>query len=165
MPPQSPVDRQQIENALKRLDRLSTWLDSRYRIPGIGVRFGWDSLLGLIPVAGDIAGSLLSLYFIYEAWRIKAPSQLLIKMGGNVAVELAGGAIPILGDLFDVYWKSNRRNVVLLREHLEALLPPEHPPMPKRFRLSGWLLRLLVGLLVITGALFSVYALRLYGGL
>lgn len=153
--PQPPQDRQKVEAALNRLDRLARLLDTRYRVPGIGIRFGWDGLIGLIPIAGDVVGGLLSLYFIYEAWRIQAPKPLLIKMGGNVAIELAGGMLPVMGDLFDIYWKSNRKNVVLLREHLNSLLPPETPPTTPSYWLPNWL----IGILIVTGLIFSLYAL------
>ena len=149
--PQSNPDRQRVNDLLVRLDRLATLLDSRFRVPGTGLRFGLDSLVGLVPVAGDVVGALVSLYFIYEAWKIDAPRPLLLLMARNIAVEVAAGALPVLGDVFDIYWKSNRRNAQLLRNHLYALLPPEPPPADRRGR------RLLLWATVILGILGLVF--------
>src|SRR5699024_5454147 len=95
-----------------------------FRIPGTRVRFGFDSLLGLVPGIGDAATTLPAAYIVYRAHGLGVPWSTLARMGGNVAVDLFIGAIPVLGDIFDVGFKANRRNVALLRRHLGK--PPHH---------------------------------------
>ena len=113
--PGAPLDtRAEIE----RLDRLADLLDSRFRIPGLGVRFGLDSLLGLVPGLGDVAGFAPSAYLVWRAHRLGADRRTLGRMARNSGLDFAVGAIPVLGDLFDVGFKANRRNVELLKRHL-----------------------------------------------
>jgi hypothetical protein len=99
---------------LARMRKLAWLLDARFGLPGTRFRFGVNSLLGLPPVAGDVALGLLSLYLIFEAKRLGAPNALLAKMLANVAVEVAGGSVPIIGNLFDMAFKANLRNLDLL---------------------------------------------------
>lgn len=103
---------------LERIERLAHWLDDRFRLPGTDIRVGLDGLLGLIPGVGDTATGLLSAYIVLEAWRLGVPNGKLARMAGNVLVDLALGSIPVLGDVFDIGFKANRRNVKLLRRHL-----------------------------------------------
>lgn len=105
---------------LRDLDRLATWLDARYRIPGIGVRVGLDSLLGLVPGIGDTLAMLPAAYIVYRAHRLGAPVPVLARMAANFGVDLLVGSIPVLGDVFDVGFKANLRNIELLRRHLDA---------------------------------------------
>ena len=109
----------EVDSRLNRVRKLAHLLDSSFGLPGTSVRFGLDSLLGLIPGVGDIAGALLSGYIVYEGLRLRAPKRLLMRMIGNIAVDSAIGAIPIAGDLFDVAWKANRRNLRLLNRHVK----------------------------------------------
>lgn len=89
------------------------------RIPGTDVRVGLDALVGLIPGVGDALSAGVSCYLIGRAMRIGAPPLLLVRMAGNVGIDLLAGSVPIAGDLFDVGFRANRRNVELLRRHLE----------------------------------------------
>jgi hypothetical protein len=98
-------------SGLRQLARL---LDAAVRIPGTNVRVGLDAVLGLIPGAGDIAGGILSTFIILQAAKVGAPREVLARMVMNVAVDSIVGAVPILGDLFDIGWKSNMRNADLL---------------------------------------------------
>jgi len=119
--PEKSRDAKVVNTVGSRLDRvrkLAHLLDSSFGLPGTSVRFGLDSLLGLIPGIGDIVGGLLSGYIVYEALRLHAPKRLLLRMLGNIAIDTAIGAIPIAGDLFDVVWKANRRNLQLLNRHV-----------------------------------------------
>jgi hypothetical protein len=109
-----------IEAVLRRLDRFAFLLDAALRIPGTRWRIGLDGLLGFIPGLGDAATSLIALYPVIEAWRLGAPPAVLARMLGNLGLDLAVGAVPLLGDVFDVAFKANRRNVHLLRRHLEG---------------------------------------------
>lgn len=100
----------------RRLERLAWWLDSSLRVPGTGLRIGYDALVGLIPGVGDVAGAAVSAWLVNEARRLGIPRRTLARMVGNVGLELAVGAVPVLGDLFDAWFKANQRNVRLLRE-------------------------------------------------
>ncbi len=101
---------------LDRLDKLADFLDSRFMIPGTTIRFGWDGLIGLIPGVGDTLTLLPQLYFLYEALRAKVELSTILKMAINVLIDWAVGSIPVLGDVFDVAFKSNLRNAKLLSE-------------------------------------------------
>jgi hypothetical protein len=101
------------------LRRIAWILDDLVRVPGTSRRFGLDPVLGLIPGGGDIAGSVLSAYIVVAASRLGAPSSVILRMGWNVVVDTALGAVPLLGDLFDASWKANRRNVALLDHYLD----------------------------------------------
>jgi hypothetical protein len=104
---------------IARIDRLATLLDARFVIPFTKFRFGADSLIGLAPGVGDVLTTALSLYIVYEAHRLGVPRTVLGRMLGNVAIDGLIGAVPVAGDVFDVLWRANRRNVRILREHLE----------------------------------------------
>jgi len=103
--------------AIERIDRLATLFDVAFLIPGTKIRFGVEALLRLVPGIGDAAASVLSLYLIYEAYKLDVPATLLARMLVNVALEAAAGAVPVAGDAFDVVFRANRRNVTLLRRH------------------------------------------------
>lgn len=91
-------------------------LDSKFTIPNTNIRFGIDPLLGLIPGAGDWVGGAISLYFLFYAALLKAKGTVLARMAINILLDVLIGSIPLLGDLFDVYWKANKRNVAILEE-------------------------------------------------
>jgi hypothetical protein len=112
-------------------------MDSVFRVPGLGLRFGLDAILGLLPGAGDMAASFVSIYIFAAANRYGVPRATIARMALNIAIDFILGAIPFVGDLFDVYWKSNQRNVDLLRRHIEA-----RPATERKLR---WGDRLFVG--------------------
>jgi hypothetical protein len=103
-----------------QVEWLARWLDVAFRVPGLNLRFGLDALVGLIPGVGDAATSLLSLYILAAAQRLSVPRITLVRMGLNILIDAAVGAIPLVGDMFDVYWKANQKNAELLRQHLAA---------------------------------------------
>jgi Domain of unknown function (DUF4112) len=105
--------------ALERLERLSILLDTALVIPGTSIRFGADAIVGLLPGIGDTITTALSAYVVYEAYRLGAPGHLLARMVANVAFDGVVGAVPVAGDVLDVLFRANRRNVRLLREWLE----------------------------------------------
>jgi len=107
------------EASLARLETLAHLMDTAFVIPGINRRVGFDALIGLVPVIGDVAGMVISSFIVYEAKRLGAPRWLLARMGLNVAFDGLIGAVPVAGDLFDAAFKANRRNVRLLRRWLE----------------------------------------------
>jgi hypothetical protein len=105
---------------LKRLTRIARIMDTAIGIPGTRFRIGADSIIGLIPGAGDLVGLAISAYTLMLASQIGAPKPLLVKMAANIAIDTGLGSIPVLGDIFDMYFKSNSRNLQMLMDHLKA---------------------------------------------
>ena len=101
-----------------RLEAIADWLDSKFVIPGTKLRFGLDFVLGILPGVGDGVAAVPAAYLILEAQRLGAPPALLMRMGFNVLLDLAVGAIPLVGDLFDFGFKTNRWNIALLKQYL-----------------------------------------------
>ena len=110
-------------NALARLRQISHLLDNAVPIPGIGYRVGLDPLIGLLPGGGDLLAGAISLYIVLEAARFGVPAATLGRMGFNILLEVIAGSIPMMGDLFDVVWKANVKNVALLERHIQAPRP------------------------------------------
>jgi hypothetical protein len=104
----------------ENLDLLSHVLDDWFRIPGTSIRFGIDGIVGLIPGVGDLLGGLASTIIVVAAWFRGVPTVTVARMVANVAIEVFVGAIPFLGDVFDIAWKANRRNYKLLAGSLAA---------------------------------------------
>jgi hypothetical protein len=107
------------QTRLEHLEALAWILDSSIPVPGTSLRVGLDSVIGLIPVIGDIIGTAISTYILVLAARQGVPRVTLLRMGFNVSVEAVVGMIPFAGDLFDAAWKANLKNVALLRAHVE----------------------------------------------
>ena len=106
---------------LKKLNRLrviAKFMDSGWGIPFTKVRFGADAVAGLIPGFGDAGAALVSLYIVLEARKLGAPNHLLVKMLANVAIDTGLGTIPVVGDIFDVLFKSNIKNIDLLHDFI-----------------------------------------------
>ena len=130
---------------LARLQALARLMDSAVQIPGTPVRFGLDGVLGLIPGAGDTVSALMSVFILYEARRLGISRPTLHRMATNVLLDAVVGTVPFAGDVYDVYWKANNRNVELLRRHLESAASPE----ASSSRWSDWLFFLgLISILV-----------------
>jgi hypothetical protein len=102
---------------LERLRSLVHFLETAVRIPGTRIRFGADAVVGLIPGVGDLAGGMLSALVITEAVRAHVPVPVIYRMFGNVAIDLLVGAVPVAGDIFDLFWKSGVRNLALLERY------------------------------------------------
>ena len=105
---------------LDRLERLARRMDRAFRIPLTQIRFGWDSILGLLPGVGDTLALAPSIYILREAREMGASSAVLARMAANVGIDWLVGLVPLVGDILDVGVKSNTRNVALLREHLNG---------------------------------------------
>jgi hypothetical protein len=105
------------DRALAALRRWSVLLDSAFRVPGTAVTFGLDPLLGLFPGLGDLATPIFSILLLLHSVRLRVPRIVQARMVLNAAIDFAIGAIPVLGDLFDVGWKANVRNLALLEHH------------------------------------------------
>jgi len=108
---------ERFRDAERRIGRIGRLLDDLVPIPGTSHRVGLDPVLGLVPGAGDLVSAIAGGWIILEAVRFGIPRVVLLRMTWNTAVDLAVGAIPILGDLFDVAFRSNRRNLELFRRH------------------------------------------------
>jgi hypothetical protein len=143
------------------LRRLAWLLDEALPIPGTNQRVGLDALLGLVPGVGDTLGALLSTYIIVEAARRGASPWLVARMLGNVAVETLIGVVPIAGDVFDVVWKANIRNLELLGDTLTRAEPPRDPRRVLRvaeLQIRVTMLEVVVGSARLTVALFLMLA-------
>jgi Domain of unknown function (DUF4112) len=153
------VDSQRLPNgsatSVSALRQLAVLLDAAVRVPGTNIRFGLDALLGLIPGAGDIVGGVLSTFVILQAARVGAPRAVLTRMVVNVAVDSILGAVPILGDLFDVGWKSNLRNTELLERYIER---PQATRAASRWAVAGAVAAvalIVIGMIALVVAVFG----------
>ncbi len=108
---------------LARIRRVAWLVDAAFALPGTRFRFGLNSVIGLLPVGGDAVLGLISLYIVHQAHRLGVPPAKLARMVGNVAIEVVGGSVPLLGDLFDVALKANLRNIAIIEEHLGIRRP------------------------------------------
>jgi hypothetical protein len=106
---------------IARLRRLAWLMDAIGRVPGTRFRFGLNSVIGLAPGAGDVVLAVISLYIVYQAKSLGLPKFKIARMLLNVAIEAGLGAVPFLGDLFDVVWKANLRNIDIIDEHFGML--------------------------------------------
>jgi hypothetical protein len=138
------------------LQQLAHLLDAAVRIPGTNIRFGLDAVLGLIPGAGDMLGGVLSAFIVLKAANAGAPRSVIARMVMNVAVDSIVGAVPILGDLFDVGWKSNTRNVQLLQRYVER-------PQATRAVSRGVILAAILAILAIVVGMIALVALIIRG--
>ena len=104
---------------LKELDRWAMLLDSQFRIPGTPIRFGWDAIVGVVPVLGDLATTVVSLRLIAIARRLGATRAMTAVMIGNVLADGLIGAVPLAGSVFDVLFRANERNLAILVEEID----------------------------------------------
>lgn len=115
---------------LNRIREFSRWLDTAFKIPGTNFRFGWDPIIGLIPGAGDLVSTLLSAYMIYLAARFNLPPKVFLTMLVNLGIEATVGTIPLIGDIFDAFFKANIRNFELLEQHIHVAEPELSAAVP-----------------------------------
>ena len=101
-----------------RLEIIADLLDSRWRIPGTGIRFGADALLSLLPGLGPVVSTVISGYLIWEARRLGVSTGTVLRMIGNVGLDGLISAVPVGGAVGDVFFRANRRNMALLQTHL-----------------------------------------------
>ena len=107
------------QESVARLEMLARLMDGAFVLPGTTIRFGLDGIIGLIPVAGDMVAGLVSAYLIWEARQLGAPNWLIGRMLANTFLDTTIGAIPVVGDAFDIRFRPNLKNMALLRRHLE----------------------------------------------
>lgn len=133
-------------------------MDDLFRVPVLGWRFGLDALIGLIPGFGDTATSLVSFYILAAAVRYRVPKITLLRMGLNIGLDYVVGSLPLVGDFLDAWWKSNHKNLDLLKQR--ATVSAEDA---RAGRTSDWLFvgGIIVGLigLAIASASISLYLL------
>jgi hypothetical protein len=115
--------------SVTRLEGLARLMDGAVVLPGTNTRLGLDVIIGLVPVAGDVISGVISSYLIWEARQLGAPKWLIARMMANTLLDTTVGAIPVLGDAFDVMFRANMKNMALLRRHMEkrGLTPPVGP--------------------------------------
>ena len=107
-----------VHARLKRLRRLAWLIDGAFGLPGTRFRFGLNSVIGLLPIGGDVVLGAVSLYIVYEAAHLGVPRPQLLRMVANVGLEVVGGSVPVLGDLFDMALKANLRNLAIIERHV-----------------------------------------------
>jgi hypothetical protein len=146
----------------RSLDRLSHLLDGLFRIPGTSWRFGLDAIVGLIPGVGDAATSLASFYILAAGVRYRVPKVTLLRMGINIGLDFLFGAIPVVGDLFDFAWKSNEKNMELIRKRATVSAAQAKEGRKSDWLFVGLIILVLVALLV-GSVVLAAYILKLIG--
>jgi Domain of unknown function (DUF4112) len=117
--PPSDASRLALER-LNRLRNLSRLMDSSFQVPGLGIKFGLDPIVGVVPVLGDAVAAVVSLYILHQARTLGVSTSTLWKMFANIAIDFLVGEIPALGDVFDLVFKANQRNIKLIEQDLAA---------------------------------------------
>lgn len=148
------------EAHIRDIERLARLLDEAVTIPGTRIRLGLDALLGLVPGGGDLIGGALSGWIILGAVRLGAPPAVVARMGANVLLDTVVGAVPVLGDIFDVAWRANRRNVDLLRDYIAA-----PAPVHRRSRAVLAIVLLVLLAALVGAAVVTVFLVRWFVGL
>ncbi len=139
----------------ENLDMLSRLLDTWFRIPGTNIRFGLDGIIGFIPGVGDLAGGLASCIIVVAAYARGVPLVTVARMVANLGIEVVVGAVPVLGNLFDIGWRANRRNYALLERSLAA---------ERRNTWQDWLYMVLLAAGLITMAMLPFLLVLWLGG-
>ncbi|MFS8118657.1 MAG: DUF4112 domain-containing protein [Microcoleus sp.] len=143
--------------SLRRLRQISHLLDNAIPIPGTKYRIGLDPILGLIPGGGDVIGSIFAGYVVFKSAQMGVPQETLVKMAANIVFDTVAGTVPVAGDLLDVAWKANVKNIELLDAHLGS---------PEQGKKADWLFvaALLLGLILIVGGVIFL-SVMLFGWL
>jgi Domain of unknown function (DUF4112) len=150
--------KRQVQVVDKSLDRLGWLMDDLFRIPILDWRFGLDAIIGLIPAVGDTSTSLVSFYILVSAVRYRVPKITLLRMGLNIAIDYIVGSLPVVGDLFDAWWKSNRMNLDLLKRRAQVSGDEARTGKTSDWLFVGLIILGLVGL-ALGSAVVSVFLL------
>ena len=145
------------------LERLGWLMDDLIRVPGLGWRFGLDAIVGLIPGFGDTATSLVSFYILAAAVRYRVPKVTILRMGLNIGIDYLLGSLPLIGDVFDAWWKSNQMNIELLRTRATVSASEARKGTLSDWLFVGLIILLLAGL-AIGAAAVSISLLLLIAG-
>ncbi|OAO01495.1 DUF4112 domain-containing protein [Parasphingorhabdus sp.] len=113
-------DPQSVRNRVEAMEKI---LERAFVIPGLNRPIGLDSIVGLIPVVGDIVTAIMGAYIVWEARNLGMSKMQLTRMAANVGIDTALGAVPFAGDVFDFFWRSNSRNLKIVRKHLDKHHP------------------------------------------
>jgi hypothetical protein len=113
------IEHEEIEAAMARVAMVARFMDALFVIPGTRIGLGFDAILGLVPVAGDLLAQAIATYIIWEAHQLGVGKLTLMRMLGNTLIDTVIGSIPIAGDAFDVAFRANMKNLRLLQRHLE----------------------------------------------
>lgn len=111
------------QSVRQRVEALELLLERSFHIPGTKIPFGLDSIIGLVPVLGDVVTAVMGAYMVWEARNLGMSKWHLIRMTANVGVDTALGAIPLIGDVFDLVWRSNSKNLRIIKKHLDKHHP------------------------------------------
>ena len=142
---------------LAEMETIAWLLDNSIPVPGTGRRFGIDAVIGFVPIVGDLLSGGIGLYVVWRASRLGLPRITVARMLANSAIDIAIGAIPVIGDAFDLWFKANTRNLAIIRRHLE------HPETSTRNDLL--ILLALAGLLVAIVLLLGWFVVSLLSAL
>jgi hypothetical protein len=156
-PPQKARGNEHISD--EQLDTLARVLDDIFEIPGTGIRFGLDAIVGLIPGIGDMITAAAGMLIVYAAWNRGLPKVTMGRMVANIAIDSLVGSMPIVGDIFDVAWKANRKNYELLTRARSGV-SRQHTLQDWLF--LGLLLLMILGIVAIPLAVlyFLIYKMR-----
>jgi len=139
----------------ENLDLLSRVLDTWFQVPGTNIRFGIDGIIGFIPGVGDLLAGLASTIIVLAAFFRGVPIITITRMIANLAIEVGIGAVPFLGNLFDIAWRANRRNYHLLERSIAA---------PRRDTWKDWIFMVFLGLGIVTMMMVPFLLLLWLGG-
>jgi hypothetical protein len=131
------MDTRQRLESLRKLQHL---LDNAFRVPGTSLRFGWDPILGAVPWVGDVLAALMSCAIVVQAHHMRVPRVVQVRMLLNTAIDVIAGSLPFVGDVADLFWKSNTKNFSLLERHAAQ---PQPATSGDRLFVAGILLAVL----------------------
>jgi hypothetical protein len=138
-----------VDPRIADVEALARWFDYAFALPG-GFRFGLAGIIGFIPGIGDVVDALVSVYIVVRAIQLRVARVAIARMLVNIAIEGLAGAVPFAGDLFDVAFKANKRNYLLLKRHMFE---------PRRQAFHDWLFLVITVLLVIAGIALPIFGL------
>src|ERR1700752_2086265 len=111
-------------STMEALRRWAVLLDSAFKVPGTNIRFGLDAIIGLVPGLGDLVAPIFTVVLLGTALRMRVPAVVVARMVLNAAIDMALGIVPLAGDIGDVFWKADLRNMALLERHARPGVPP-----------------------------------------
>ncbi|MFN8284856.1 MAG: DUF4112 domain-containing protein [Chitinophagales bacterium] len=151
---QATIDKKPLPVQFQKISKLVTLMDTAFRIPGTKIKFGLDPVIGLFPIVGDLIDYSISAYLLIAMLRNGASGKAVMKMLGNITLDGIIGLVPIFGRFFDVFYKANRRNLILAVEHFEE---GKHQGSAKPYIIA--VLGVLALIFILLGVL-SVYILK-----